>query len=128
MSFAVSSITRNSIEKSIFTIIDNNISHDTEMEVRLFYYKKFIFLIRLTISNSITLMICNLLINNFILKAIMNTWINIFKDNPSKATIKLLTLVLNCFNIDVYDSTFINLNAVLMSKNIVKCFKTMVFY
>lgn len=57
----------------------------------------------------------------------MNIWINIFKENPSTATIKLFTVILNCFNIDVYDSTFINLNAVLMFENIVKCFKTMVF-
>lgn len=70
---------------------------------------------------------CNLLNNDFILKAIINIWINIFNENPSTATIKLFTLVLNCFNIDVCDSTFINLNAVLMFEDIAKCFKTMVF-
>lgn len=37
MYFAVSSVSRNSIEKSVFTVIDTNISHNTEMEVRLFY-------------------------------------------------------------------------------------------
>lgn len=68
----------------------------------------------------------SLLNNDFILKVIMNMWINIFKENPKIATFKLFTLVLNCFDIDVCDSTFINLNVVLMFEKIVKCFKTMV--
>lgn len=64
--------------------------------------------------------------NDSILKDIMNMWVNIFKENPRTATLKLFTLVLNCFDIDVCDSTFVNFNTVLMFGKIVKCFKLMV--
>lgn len=53
-------------------------------------------------------------------------WVNIFKRNPRDGTIKLFTVVLNCFDVDVCDNAFTNFNSVLMYTKIVQCFKTLV--
>lgn len=57
-----------------------------------------------------------------------NLWVNIFKENPRIGTIKLFTVVISCFDIDVHANEFANFNSVLMFARIVKMFKTLVRY
>lgn len=49
-----------------------------------------------------------------------------FKENPKTGTIKLFTVIMNCFDVDVCDTLFTNFNSSIIFTRIMKCFKTLV--
>jgi len=56
----------------------------------------------------------------------VNIWVNKFKENPINGTIKLFTVIINCFDVDVCEDALINLNSALIFARINKCFETLV--
>lgn len=59
-------------------------------------------------------------------KVILKIWVNKFKDNPRIGTIKLFTVIINCFDVEVCNSEFIDLNPVSMILRITECFEILV--
>lgn len=56
----------------------------------------------------------------------VNIWVNKFKENPRTGTIKLFTVIINCFDINVCEDDCIYLNSVLIFAKIIKCFGELV--
>lgn len=63
---------------------------------------------------------------NFDFKAMAKLWASIFKESPRIGTVKLFTVIINCFDIDVHSDEIGNFNPVLMFARLVKKLKTMV--
>lgn len=51
---------------------------------------------------------------------------DMFKENPNIGTIKLFTIVIRCFHVDISACESMDLNSVIMFERIIKCFKFMV--
>lgn len=60
-------------------------------------------------------------------KAILKMWVNKFEENSLIGTMKLLTVVINCFDVDICNNVIIDLNLVSMISKITECFKILVF-
>lgn len=58
---------------------------------------------------------------------IINIWVDIFKENPSNGTLKLFTIVIRCFDVDISACELADFNSVIMFERIMECFKFMVF-
>lgn len=63
---------------------------------------------------------------NFTLKVIVNIWVKKFEEDPRSGTIKLFTVIINCFDVDVCVDAFTNFNSVVMFEKITGCFKALV--
>lgn len=49
-----------------------------------------------------------------------------FKENPNIGTMKLFTIVIRCFHVDISACESTDFNSVIMFERIIKCFKLMV--
>lgn len=49
-----------------------------------------------------------------------------FKENPNIGTMKLFTIVIRCFHVDISACELPDFNSVIMFERIIKCFKFMV--
>ncbi|XP_025416482.1 uncharacterized protein LOC112687776, partial [Sipha flava] len=59
------------------------------------------------------------------INAIINIWVNVFEKNPKTGTLQLFTIVMNCLDIDVCESSFTNFNSIIMFRKITKWLKIM---
>lgn len=59
-------------------------------------------------------------------KVLVNMWVKTFETNPRIGTIKLFTVVINCFDVDVCIKSFVDFNPSLMFEQIIQCFKILV--
>lgn len=49
-----------------------------------------------------------------------------FKENPNIGTMKLFTIVIRCFHVDISACELLDFNSAIMFERIIKCFKFMV--